>query len=169
MPIVYQSDQNQSMEPLMLSGLTLAGKSIVVNLIGDIYHLARETGYNPEVRALLDHLDLEADLKVVEAQIHQIEDRPRYHVRLSPQKTQLLDDPGQICLDQVHEMISKIKEELEEIRRLTEEHNQKWFAGWRTPGYTPYLEAIRKHKGILDKRVNRLFKTINLQKSLNYT
>ena len=71
--------------------------------------------------------------------------------------------PIQICFKNVSEMISLIKVELENIQEEIKNHQNKWFASWRTPDYEEHIHNLKNHKKILDKRVNLLIKILNLR------
>ena len=59
-------------------------------------------------------------------------------------------------------MVGLIKKELENIKEEIKDHEQKWFANWRTPAYETHLKRLTKHKKILDKRLELLIKILQL-------
>lgn len=141
------------METLAITGITIAGQTIFGRVIYDTYDLVKDTTTHPVVNSVLGELDLQANLSVIEALVQQIE-------------TERLDekDPLAICLHQVNDMVHRIKEELEEIKKELKDHEEKWFAGWRTPAYQGPLRRLTYHKKLLDKRVDMLIELIKLHK-----
>ena len=104
------------MEAFAIKSAVIAGHSLFINAVGDIYVLVRNSATHPQVNAVLNELDLSADLKVVESLIIK-ENSAIDH-----------DDPLHISIEQVNEMVQKIKHELEEINKIREEkqkNNQK--------------------------------------------
>lgn len=141
------------LETIAIAGLTIAGKSLFGRVIYDTYDLVKDTAYHPEVNGVLTEIDLEADLKVIEALVNQlaiccIED----------------NGPLAICLHQVDEMVHLIRNELKSVKQVLEDHQNKYFARLRTPSYHSHLGQIVKHKKILDKRVQMLIELVKLRK-----
>ena len=131
------------MEAFAIKSAVIAGHSLFINAVGDIYVLVRNSATHPQVNAVLNELDLSADLKVVESLIIK-ENSAIDH-----------DDPLHISIEQVNEMVQKIKHELEEINKIIENHQNAWFANWRTPDCSVPLENIKSFKVTLDKRLTR--------------
>jgi hypothetical protein len=133
------------MEALAIKGVLFAGTNIFASMIYDIYGLLKDTTTHPMVFSVMVELDLEADLKVIEALVAQfnLENFEAEH-------------PVTISLKNVEEMISKIKSEMIDIKTIADSHKQKWFHYWRNPDCKPQLKRLTRNKKILDKRVDML-------------
>ena len=139
------------MEALAFNGLTIAGKAFFAHAVYDSYGLIKDTAVHPAISAVINDLDLEADLQVIEALLKQIG-----HIDSE-------EAPLAISYHQVNEMVVKIKEELEKIKEKLVEHDEKYFSKWRTPDCVQQLENVRHYKQILDRRVSLMMKLIKLR------
>lgn len=146
------------METIAMTGITIAGQTIFGRVIYDTYDLVKDTTSHPVVNSILGEIDLQADLSVVEALVNQVN---------SQIKTEQLsqNDPLTISLHQVNDLVHRIRDELEEIKKELRDHQQKWLASWRTPDYQRPLNRLVHHKKLLDKRVQMLIELIKLHQS----
>ena len=79
-----------------------------------------------------------------------------------------INDTIHKALHYVHEIIEKIKNEIEEINKDVKEHKKLWFHKYRTPIYLEKVNKLIKHNSILDKRIDLLIKVISIKdKNLN--
>lgn len=152
------------------SGLVGAVSSITVGtctLVKSIY-----THQNPDVTRVVKELDIERKLKLIQAVINAV-DRPRENnfakMKLNDlEKTQIFEivgednnidnDPIQLCLFYLHDIIQEIHNNLLDINRKVIYHNSKWFSTWRTLNIMPYLDNLRINTKLLDSRFNDLTK-----------
>ena len=68
------------------------------------------------------------------------------------------------CVKSVIDIIHKINNEINEIKVLIEQHEEKWFYKWRSNPYSRKIENLINHSKIMDNRLDLLIKIINLSK-----
>ena len=66
------------------------------------------------------------------------------------------------CVKSVIEIIHKINNEINEIKVLIEQHEEKLFYKWRSNPYSRKIENLINHSKIMDNRLDLLIKIINL-------
>ena len=135
------------MEAVLFTGLLSVSKGFISHLIYDSYDLIKMTAQhnNPALREALNNMDLEANLKVIEALLEELSEKHN-------SKT------VSICLDNVSVMLQKIKGEMDEINKEIKYNESKWFSSWRTVNYENNIKNIIKHNAILEKRLDLLIK-----------
>lgn len=144
------------MEHLIISGLTMAGKELLCQLIYDTYHLVQTTtSKHPKVQAVLAQLDLEADLEVIKALVKEVEIEEEKEGKI---------DAVDVALINVKKMIECIKKELEIIQIEVDLDGARYFTNWRVPTFQRNLDNLVKHKTILDKRVQLLMDLLKLKR-----
>lgn len=144
------------MEAFIAKEAIIAGHILFSQVLYDVYGLAKETTTHPQLSQAMTQMDLGADLKVIEALVKKIERKQ------STSKVISSNDPLSICLEQIEEMVVKIRKDLEEINKLLKEHKEKYFANWRSTGCDPIIERLKAHKKALDSRVNRLLQVTQM-------
>ena len=153
------------------SGLITAVSSVTVgtcSIVKSIY-----THQNPDVTRVIKELDIERRLKLIQAVLNAV-DHPREiknytKMKLNDlEKTQIFEivgeevdlknDPIQLCLFYLHDIIQEIHNNLLDINKKVANHNTKWFSTWRTLNITSYLDNLRLNSKLLDTRFNDLTK-----------
>ena len=141
------------MQAVLVSTLSLAGKKMMLEVIQEIYAKMKETK-NPKVQNLLFHLDLQSDLKVIQALVEEISIK-----ELEEGQYDVVD----VALEQVKDMMISIKDELGKIQIEINNHESKYFAEYREPNFNINLNQLIENKIILDKRVDLLIKLIMMK------
>ena len=144
------------MQSIIVNSLTVVSKELLCKLICDTYNLVQENNKFPKVQTVLSDLDIEADLKVIDALIKQVD---------FAEKEEGVFDVVDVALDNVKEIIELIKKELEIILQVIEDHKTKYLADYRDPAFNANLNNLVRHKIILDKRVDFMIKLIVLKKN----
>jgi predicted transcriptional regulator len=70
-------------------------------------------------------------------------------------------------VNSVHEAITKILEHLESVKKLKENHSQKYFASWRSVDCSPQISAIQRSIKILEARLDLMIKVISMNNKLS--
>lgn len=144
------------MENLIIQGLTIAGKEVLTKLIYDTYTVIQENEQHPKAQVVLEQLDLEADLRVIEALVRQVE---------VTENNEGIFDAVDVALYNLKQMIELIQKELQEIHIEQELHKTRYLADYRDPSFHSNLDNLIKHKKLLDKRIDFLIKLLNLKKN----
>ena len=150
------------------SGLISAVSSVTVGtcrIVKSIY-----THQNPDVTRVVKELDIERRLKLIQSVLNAV-DQPRENnytkMKLNDlEKTQIFEivgeevnlnnDPIQLCLFYLHDIIQEIHNNLSDINKKVAYHNTKWFSTWRSINISPYLDNLRLNSKLLDLRFNDL-------------
>lgn len=129
------------------------------------------TYQNPNVSTLIKELDIEQRMKLVQAVINSIDSHSKKIVKMKlddMEKTQIFElvgadvdlsnDPIELCLLSLNEVIQDINNDLLAIDRKVGYHNTKWFSSWRTLNVKSLLDILSMHSKLLDLRFNDLAK-----------
>jgi BMFP domain-containing protein YqiC len=81
------------------------------------------------------------------------------------QEEKELDNSLHIALNYVHTTIADINKLLHEIQTEIKQHEQKWFATWRTPDVYSNLDQVKELKVLLDKRIKLFIQIVQFQKN----
>ena len=92
----------------------------------------------------LEEFDLEVKLEIINSYIKDIETTENNSIK--------------ICLKYIKEIIEIINKELEDIKKIMDEHKNKWFYNWRTANYSKNLNNLSAHIEILNSRLDLFFK-----------
>lgn len=76
------------------------------------------------------------------------------------------EDAIHYCLENLHDMILRIREDLKQIGYKIKQHKTKYFNNWRTIDIKNQIYNLRIHSSLLDKRYDLLVKTLNISKLL---
>lgn len=85
-------------------------------------------------------------------------------VPYNPAINNVVDEALCTCLDNLHDMIIRIREDLNQIRSKIEFHKSKYFNYWRSVDVKPQLVNLRLHSKLLDDRYDLLLKTMSIYK-----
>jgi len=105
-----------------------------------------------DFKDLIDKLDLYSKLNVIEAFMTDIPDK-----KYENNKTIT------IALQNLHEIVLTLQNELNIINKILEEHHNVYFHYWRTPSCSQNLINIEKYNSILNKRFETLLNIIKIQ------
>lgn len=135
---------------------TLIGNDIMTKAISDssstIYNLLY--GFidisDPLLEQTIDELDVKEQIRSVENMITQITSK---HDSTSIQ----------ISLEQLHEIICRIREDLKQIKENHDSHKRKYFYRYRRPDNSIQIDNLKKHKGILDQRLDMFMRIFQIE------
>lgn len=144
-------------EPLLISSSFLLGKDLVTkaisntsnNIFSEMETIMADGDF--VFKSLLENLDINSKLEIINSFVNDIE--PKIH-----------NETIKMTLKYLHDILEKIKLEIENIRKEIDEHKQKYFYYLRTPSYKDTLKKLSLHVKILDERFNLLIKLINSKK-----
>lgn len=142
-----------SLQTLLVSTLTLAGKKVVIELVQEVYTKMKDAKH-PQAQSLLKNLDLESDLQIIESFVKEITVR---------EEEEGEPDVVDVALNQVKDVLDAIKKELEKIHKEIEEHENRYFAAYRQPNFQINFDELVQNKVLLDKRVDILMKLVFLK------
>lgn len=134
---------------------TLIGNDILTKAISDtantIYHLLYGLVdlQDPILEKTIDELDVKAQIKCVESIIGNL-DKNRVTSSLN------------ISLEQLHEIICRIREDLRQINVNFEKHTQKYFYSYRQIDNSLEIINLTRHKKILDQRLEMFMKIFTI-------
>lgn len=148
---------------VVIGGAALVGKSFLSKAISELYTDIKDSTKHIQFSKVIEELDIKYDMEVIEALLIDVEDRKKEDW-----------NSVQVCIDQIHTAVTKIKEEIENINlKIIEQQysnrlswkDPNYYLNWNTFNYDENLNRLRKNKNTLDKRINTLIKvlSINLQ------
>mgnify|MGYP006088203853 FL=1 len=71
------------------------------------------------------------------------------------------------CLDNLHDMIIRIREDLKQLKTLIDYHKSKWFNSMRSLDVRTQLTNLKLHTQLLDSRYELFVKTITVYNMLD--
>ena len=104
---------------------------------------------HPEIDIILQKLDIKATLQTVKSIMHNIQ-------------IEQISEPVYISLQQLHQIMCHIADDLIKVRKMVIQYKKKWFHSWRIAEYKPYLESLKINNSILDKRLANLYKLLEI-------
>ena len=63
------------------------------------------------------------------------------------------------CLENLHDMVIRIREDLKQIKAKINYHNSKWFVSWRSLDARQELANLKLHTKLLEERYDLFVKT----------
>ena len=118
--------------------------------IGDIFY------YSNSVDKVLCELDIGNKIKTMELLTKEFSSAEKFDN----------EDAINYCLENLHDMILRIREDLKQISSIIKEHKLKYFSKWRTIDIKNQIYSLKVHSSLLDKRYDLLVKTLNITKLL---
>lgn len=132
---------------------SLIGKEVIAQMIKETANTAYGAMYqfidHPEINRALKELDTKAVLKKTETIIKNI-------------NCQDINETIHILLNQLHQIICEIIDDLSKINYSLSKYKKKWFKFARRADYKPYLEKLKIDHVLLDKRLKGLFEILNV-------
>ena len=133
---------------------SLIGREMITRVIKETANNACGVMYNfidhPEINTVLKELDTKAVLKKTENIIK--------NINLND-----INETIHIILNQLHQIICEIVDDLSKINHSLKTYQKKWFKIVRKADYKPYLEKLKLDHKILDKRLKSLFEIIKIK------
>ena len=71
------------------------------------------------------------------------------------------------CLDNLHDMIIRIREDLKQLKTLIDYHKSKWFHSMRSLDVRTQLTNLKLHTQLLDSRYELFVKTLTIYNILD--
>ncbi len=137
---------------------TLIGREMITSVIKETANTAYGAMYNfidhPEINLTLKQLDTKAILQKTENIIK--------NINLSD-----INETVHIILNQLHQIICEIIDDLSKINYSLKKYKKKWFKFARKADYKPFLEKLKIDHGLLDKRLKSLFDILNVKEFFN--
>ena len=97
----------------------------------------------PYINTIFEDLDILKTIELVES---------LFKEKTENQNTIMLSHSQILALNNLHDINTKIKDELELIKKGIEESKDLWFKYFRTAPYHKNLENLKRYKKILDSR-----------------
>ena len=145
---------------------TIIGSKVVVSLIERqiatqaiseastiIYTTIANMFYCNNVHRVIMELDVVQKIKTLEDVCNMLTSE-----NLDENKNNVIN----VCLDSIHDMIIKIREDLKNINIKLEKHKYRYFNTWRSPRVSKELKNLQTHCSILDQRYLLLVNSVRL-------
>ena len=128
---------------ILSQAITDASASIYSS-VGEVFH---HTG---SIDKVLCELDINNKVKTIELLCNQL-----------PKGIKENSDECAInfCLENLHDMVIRIREDLKQIKSKIDYHNSKWFVSWRSLDARQELSNLRLHTKLLEERYDLFVKT----------
>ena len=138
-----------------VAGLMITSEIIGKEIIGEtskgIFSLL--TGISefdiPYINTILEDLDIMKTIELVES---------LFHEKTENQNVIMLSKSQILALNNLHDINTKINNELQEIKKGIEDSKDYWFKYLRTAPYHKNLENLKRFKKILDSRLDLALK-----------
>ena len=136
---------------------SLIGKEIVTSAIRETATSAYTMMYtfidHPEINKVLKELDTKATIETVENIIKNI-------------NSDNINKTTHIILNQVHQILCDIIDDLSKINHSLKTYKSKWFKRFRKADYSEYLVKLKEDHAILEKRLKNLFNILTIKNYL---
>lgn len=138
-----------------VAGLMITSEIIGKEIIGEtskgIFSLL--TGISefdiPYINTILEDLDIMKTIELVES---------LFHEKTENQNVIMLSKSQILALNNLHDINTKINNELQEIKKGIDDSKDYWFKYLRTAPYHKNLENLKRFKKILDSRLDLALK-----------
>ena len=135
---------------------TLIGNDILTKAISDtagtiyniLYGLVDVS--DKKLDSIMEELDIKENLRIIDSVITSMKGR-------HSSKT------VQIGLEQLHEIICHIREDLKQIKANFDYHATRYFASYRRIDNSAQIKNLKKHKKTLDQRLELFIKILNIE------
>ena len=136
---------------IVSQAITDASSSIYTS-IGDVFH------HTHSIDKVLFTLDINNKIKTTELLCNSL-----------PSKGSDSSNESAInfCLDNLHDMIIRIREDLKQLKTLIDYHKSKWFNSMRSLDVRTQLTNLKLHTQLLDARYELFVKTITVYNMLD--
>lgn len=139
---------------------TLIGNDLMTKAISETANTIYNLLYglvdlqDPVLERAIDELDVRAQIKCVESIIGNLENRN-------------LTKSLNISLEQLHEIICRIREDLKQINQNFRRHSQKYLYYYRRIDNSSEINNLKRHKKILDQRLEMFMKIFTIDNNRN--
>ena len=136
---------------LPVAGIVFTSEIIGREIIGETYKgifglLSGISEFDiPYINTIFEDLDIMKTIELVES---------LFKEKTESQNMIMLTDTQILALNNLHDISTKIKKELELIKNGIEESKNYWFKFFRSAPYHQNLENLKRYKRILDSRLD---------------
>lgn len=158
-------------EPILITSSFLLGKEFVnqtitkttSNIYSNINSILVDSNF--ELKSLLEDLDINTKLDIINSFISGCDFDENHEINKKINKKK---NPYSITvkktLDYIVDILKRIETEIENIKKASESHKEKWFYYLRTPEYSHMVNNLVKHLKILEERFNFLLNILKIVK-----
>ena len=100
---------------------------------------------------LIEKLDIKSKIKIIEKLIIEINQKKLHQT-----------DTIHLALVDLHEIIEKINNELNEVNKKYKIYEQSWFKFLQTNPYSILIKSLTNHNNIMEKRLDLLLKLLTV-------
>lgn len=128
---------------ILSQAITDASSSIYTS-VGEVFH------HTSSIDKVLCKLDINNKVKVIELLCNSL-----------PSELKETDNNSAInfCLENLHDMVIRIREDLKQIKHIIDYHNSKYFTSWRSLDARKELNNLKLHTELLEQRYDLFIKT----------
>tara|TARA_Y100001958_G_C20968310_1_gene364347 strand:+ start:16 stop:498 length:483 start_codon:yes stop_codon:yes gene_type:complete len=121
--------------------------SSIYSSIGDVFH------HTHSIDKVLYSLDINNKVKTLELLCNSLPSK-----EIDSANENAID----FCLENLHDMILHIREDLAQIKKMIEYHKSKWFSSMRSLDVRVQLKNLDLHTKLLDSRYELFIKTLTV-------
>ncbi len=144
------------MEPLILASSLLFGREVVSqtissstkNILTGVSSILDDEDFI--FNRILNECDLISKVEIINSYVQELHDNASD-----------FNESTKIALKHIEDILKKIENEIEEIKKQIKQHQELWFHKFRTPSYKSLLDNLLIHIKVLDERFNLLIKIKN--------
>lgn len=118
----------------------------IYSSVGEVFH---HTG---SIDKVLCELDINNKVKTIELLCNQLP-------KTIKEDTGANETAINFCLENLHDMVIRIREDLKQIKSKIDYHNSKWFVSWRSLDARKELSNLKLHTKLLEERYDLFVKT----------
>ena len=141
------------MEPLIIASSLLFGREVVSqtissstkNILTGVTSILDDEDFI--FNKILNECDLISKVEIINSYVQEL------HNDASD-----FNESTKIALKHIEDILKKIENEIEEIKKQIKQHQELWFHRFRTPCYKSLLDNLLVHIRVLDERFNLLIK-----------
>lgn len=154
-------------EPILITSSLLLGKEFVNqtitkttnNIYSNINSILVDSNF--ELKSLLEDLDINTKLDIINSFISgcDFDENNEINNKNNPYSITLKK-----TLDYIADILKRIETEIENIKKASKTHKEKWLYYFRTPEYAPMVNNLVKHLKILEERFNFLLNILKIKR-----
>jgi hypothetical protein len=152
-------------EPILITSSFLLGKEFVnqtitkttSNIYSNINSILVDSNF--ELKSLLDDLDINTKLDIINSFISSCDFNENEEIN---KKKNSYSITVKKTLNYIADILKRIENEIENIKKASVSHKEKWFYYLRTPEYSPMVNNLVKHLKILEERFNFLLNILKI-------
>lgn len=149
------------MATVIVGGMAIVSQSLISKAISDLYTSIKRT-HVKGFASILKEINIQSDIEIIDALLKETTEAETPEQPLRP--------VIKICICQIHDLIKKIQEEIEQVNlNIIEHHYSKynyttWFKSWINyfenpnpqPSTDEHIRNIKHYKHLLNERVETL-------------